>query len=439
MNKKVKLLIITQKVDQNDDILGFFHQWVREFAENCEKVTVICLQKGEYDLPDNVKVLSLGKEQPSAVSAKDSPLCPQRSVLCSLRAGYRLLIKKSILTTGRRLPDAKRAAPTRSLGRSPAASGATEKVRVGGAIKERIFARLLTTDYWLLITKKLKYILNFYKHIFRERKNYDAVFVHMNPEYVILGAPFWKLWRKKISLWYTHKQVDLKLRLAEKLADKIFSASKESFRLPSKKLKVMGHGIDASQFSIFNFQFSNKNNDDKFRIITVGRIAPTKNLHILIEVAEVLKNKNFPFSLEIAGAPATESDKIYFENLKNTVKEKGMEDKVIFAGSIPHKDIPKFYADGDLFINLSDTGSVDKAVLEAMAAGLLVLTSNEAFKPILSEKYLTENNSEQIAEKIITLSKPEKDKNLREYVLQNNSLENLIKNLIGELNGQTSR
>ncbi len=59
----MKLLIITQKIDKNDPILSFFHRWVIEFAKHFEKITVICLLKGEYDLPDNVKVLSLGKEE----------------------------------------------------------------------------------------------------------------------------------------------------------------------------------------------------------------------------------------------------------------------------------------------------------------------------------------------------------------------------------------
>ena len=99
-----------------------------------------------------------------------------------------------------------------------------------------------------------------------------------------------------------------------------------------------------------------------------------------------------------------------------------------------HGKIAEFYAEGDIFVNLSDTGSIDKAILEAMASGLLVLTSNEAFKPILSGKYLTENDPEQIAEKIIALSKSEKDENLREYVAKNHSLENLIKKIIKELN-----
>ena len=59
----MRLLVITQKVDRNDPVLGFFHRWIEEFAKHCEKVTVICLEMREHRLPINVRVLSLGKEQ----------------------------------------------------------------------------------------------------------------------------------------------------------------------------------------------------------------------------------------------------------------------------------------------------------------------------------------------------------------------------------------
>jgi len=59
----MKLLIVTQAIDVNNPVLGFFVRWTEEFSKNCEKVTVICLEKGEYSLPSNVKVLSLGKEE----------------------------------------------------------------------------------------------------------------------------------------------------------------------------------------------------------------------------------------------------------------------------------------------------------------------------------------------------------------------------------------
>ena len=61
-----------------------------------------------------------------------------------------------------------------------------------------------------------------------------------------------KNFQKKTLLWYTHKAVNWKLKLAEKLVDKIFTASKESFRLPSKKVEITGHGIDLEKFKSQN-------------------------------------------------------------------------------------------------------------------------------------------------------------------------------------------
>ncbi len=66
----MRLLIITQSIDRNNPILGFFHRWVDEFANKFEKITVICLEKGDCGLPDNVKVMSLGKEKSQVTSHK---------------------------------------------------------------------------------------------------------------------------------------------------------------------------------------------------------------------------------------------------------------------------------------------------------------------------------------------------------------------------------
>lgn len=59
----MKLLIITQVIDSEHPILGFFHRWVEEFAKHYEQVHVICLQVGKHSFPTNVTVHSLGKEK----------------------------------------------------------------------------------------------------------------------------------------------------------------------------------------------------------------------------------------------------------------------------------------------------------------------------------------------------------------------------------------
>jgi glycosyltransferase involved in cell wall biosynthesis len=59
----MRLLILTQKVDMHDGTLGFMHRWLEVFSGSLERLTVICLERGTYDLPQNVRVLSLGKEE----------------------------------------------------------------------------------------------------------------------------------------------------------------------------------------------------------------------------------------------------------------------------------------------------------------------------------------------------------------------------------------
>jgi glycosyltransferase involved in cell wall biosynthesis len=43
-------------------MLGFFHNWIVELSKKYSYITVITLKSGTYALPDNVRVLSLGKE-----------------------------------------------------------------------------------------------------------------------------------------------------------------------------------------------------------------------------------------------------------------------------------------------------------------------------------------------------------------------------------------
>jgi len=59
----MRLLIITQKIDKDDDVLGFFHRWVFKIAPLVNELHVIANSVGSFDLPKNVKVYSLGKEK----------------------------------------------------------------------------------------------------------------------------------------------------------------------------------------------------------------------------------------------------------------------------------------------------------------------------------------------------------------------------------------
>lgn len=51
---------------------------------------------------------------------------------------------------------------------------------------------------------RLTYLLRFYQIIWSKRAEYDTIFAHMNPEYIVLGGLLWRALRKKIGLWYAH-------------------------------------------------------------------------------------------------------------------------------------------------------------------------------------------------------------------------------------------
>ena len=59
----MRLLIVTQAVDTDDPVLGFFVRWIEEFSKHTDRIEVICLKEGKHELPTNVRVHSLGKER----------------------------------------------------------------------------------------------------------------------------------------------------------------------------------------------------------------------------------------------------------------------------------------------------------------------------------------------------------------------------------------
>ena len=264
----------------------------------------------------------------------------------------------------------------------------------------------------------------------------DGVFCHQNPEYTILAVPLAKLFRKKIVSWHTHGTVNWKLKSVNLLTDKILTASEKSCRLKNrKKIEVVGHGIDVNYF-----KSSNERNDNKFRIVSVGRISPTKDLETLIKAISVLKNKGITdLEVQIIGGPVLENDQKYFEALKEINKMENLENQIEFLGLIPHNQILPYLQNCDLFINLSKTGSVDKAVLEAMACEIMILTSNEAFHDIIGSSLMVKgNNIEDLAQKIKWVMDIPREKRkqigqfLRQEVIENHNLDNLVVKIINQ-------
>jgi len=81
----MKLLILTQKMDRDDPVLGFFHRWCGKIATRVSRLHIICLQQGCVELPAQVTVRSLGKERRTSRRAY---LFSFYRLIWSLRAEY---------------------------------------------------------------------------------------------------------------------------------------------------------------------------------------------------------------------------------------------------------------------------------------------------------------------------------------------------------------
>jgi glycosyltransferase involved in cell wall biosynthesis len=60
----VRLLFVTQAVDEDDNVLGFTVEWIRALSRFVEQVICVAVRIGRHsDLPSNVRLLSMGKER----------------------------------------------------------------------------------------------------------------------------------------------------------------------------------------------------------------------------------------------------------------------------------------------------------------------------------------------------------------------------------------
>ena len=97
----------------------------------------------------------------------------------------------------------------------------------------------------------------------------------------------------------------------------------------------------------------------------------------------------------------------------------------------------------DIFVNPSDTDSLDKIVLEAMSCGIPVLASNICFNSILGEWVDTcmmpKHNPEVLAKRLnayFQMSenvRHELGQTLRDIVVQEHSLDNLARRLVEDI------
>jgi glycosyltransferase involved in cell wall biosynthesis len=282
----MRLLIITQAVDERDPVLGFFVRWLQEFAKHSEQVEVICLREGKHTLPRNVAVHSLGRE--------------------------------------------------------------------------RGVSRLIA-------------LRNFYRSVWKLRHRYDAVFVHMNQEYVLIAGWLWLLLGKRMYLWRNHYAGSWLTNIAAAFCTKVFCTSKHSYTAKYKKAVLMPVGVDTERF------FPDERVARIPRsILFLSRMSPSKRPEMLIDALASLAHDDVSFTATLVGSPLPR-DKAYYESLKEKVRELKLVDRINFLPGVPNDQTPDLYRAHDIFVNTSPSGMLDKTLFEAAASGCRVLAASADF------------------------------------------------------------
>lgn len=145
--------------------------------------------------------------------------------------------------------------------------------------------------------------------------------------------------------------------------------------------------------------------DVDYLFCTVSRLAKEKNLRFQMEGLACLKRKlkkqKKTFRHIIIG------DGPDRENLKRQIRELGLTDNVILAGSVDNREIKNYQAASDLFLFTSKSETQGIVLLEAMAAGNpVVAVEASGVRDIITDKEngcLTEEDACRWAGKITSL------------------------------------
>ncbi|MBI5004026.1 glycosyltransferase family 4 protein [Candidatus Kaiserbacteria bacterium] len=263
-------------------------------------------------------------------------------------------------------------------------------------------------------------IMRFFKLIFS--LEYDAVFVHMNMEYVTLGG-WWWLTKKPLYIWYTHYTMHIHLWLAGIFARKMFAATSQS--MPqydgNPKKVVTGHGID-TQYWLSEVD-THPVTKSVHEIISVHRLSRSKRLDIAIHAIALLPSQ---YSLTVYGRPV---DQEYYKELLALVKKENLESRVHFMGPVPMGDLKYVYPKYSIMINMASE-TIDKTMLEGMLFGVFPITTKGNAQAIGIDVYPEKDTPESVAQLILSQKiNTYKNNDLRAIVESRHGLRALITRL----------
>ncbi len=230
-----------------------------------------------------------------------------------------------------------------------------------------------------------KYVFYFFRYIWSLR--YNAVFVHMNEEYVMLGGWWWRLCGKKIVLWRNFKTGSWMTPLACRLANSLCYVSPESYTARFTHGVKMPAGIDTRLF------VPPQSPATPGSLLFLGRLDEIKRPDLFCAALEQLSSRGVNYEAHIYGDP-TPGNEEYAEAL--AYRYRGFSGASFLPG-VPNVETPDLYRAHAIYVNLTPSGSFDKTIFEAMASGCTIVCANSGLLDVLPSEFIVSLESAAVA------------------------------------------
>ncbi|MFH1309481.1 MAG: glycosyltransferase family 1 protein [Candidatus Omnitrophota bacterium] len=180
-----------------------------------------------------------------------------------------------------------------------------------------------------------------------------------------------------------------------------------TFSVKEEKIRVVYRSVNES-FKVLDDKDSLKKVKQKYGIkgdfvLSVSAISPRKNLITAIKAFKLLKDKNdFNGQYVIVGGKGWLYEEVFKE-----VADSGLSEDIVFCEYVPEDDLVSLYNGASVFVYVSLFEGFGIPLVEAMACGLPIVTSNVSSMPEIAGKaarLVDPNKVEEIARAISDLS-----------------------------------
>lgn len=218
--------------------------------------------------------------------------------------------------------------------------------------------------------------------------NQNLSFLRLRPKIVFCHDIIHRVYPRSKKYWLLSKLLYFGLKKAEFIIVPSQSTKKDLMRfysIPEDNISVVYEGVSGERFRPDRSVSSNIY--QKYRlpplhryVLHISSETLTKNVEGLVKALSQLKQEHKFANLKLlkAGNPQNQTDR---KRLLKLIGQLGLQKDIIFLGYVSGGDLPELYNIAELFVFPSFYEGFGLPVLEAMACGTPVITSNTSSLP----------------------------------------------------------